>query len=121
MNLLKNQLVLIFFLLIPIVGFSQKSNKIQEVTVQSSIQCNECVDRLENMFAEYWAVKEVDYNIEEQTITVRYNSKKTSVDDIKEKISGAGYDADDVEAQIDAYLTLPQCCKKGNEDYHKKD
>ncbi len=103
-------------LALPMFAFSQnKSNqKIKEITINSSIQCKMCVNNLESMFADYWAVKQVDYDLEHQNITVTYNSKRTSPKEIREKISNAGYDADDVQANIDSYLKLDKCCQKGN-------
>ncbi len=91
-----------------------QNNKIQEVTIQSSIQCGECVERLDDAFADIWSVKSVEYNTDDQTIIVRYNAKKITVEEIREVISETGYDADDVPAQIDAYLELTECCRKGN-------
>lgn len=96
-------------------GYAQlkTQNKMEEVKIESSIQCEMCSNRLDNMFADFWAVKNVDYNIEEQTITVKYNSKKTNEEEIREAIASTGYDADDLVAKEEAYQELPACCRKG--------
>ena len=49
-------------------------------------------------------------------ITVNYNPKKTDPDKIKKAITQAGYDADDLPADLKAYDKLDACCKK---DGHK--
>jgi len=111
---MRNRILLIFGLLLFAFGVqAQKSSKVETVTIKSSIQCGMCEDRLTDMFAEYWAVKEVNFNVPEQLITVKYNKKKTSVEEIRLKIAETGYDADDVEAVTKAYNQLPGCCKKG--------
>jgi len=97
-------------------GYTQLNNKVKrtkQLEIETSIQCGECENRLDNMFAEFWAVKNVSYDIDEQLITVTYNSNKTSPEEIRDAIAKVGYDADDVEAKEAAYNELPACCQKG--------
>ncbi|MBX2846182.1 MAG: heavy-metal-associated domain-containing protein [Saprospiraceae bacterium] len=111
---MKNRIILIVgFLLFAVSTYAQKSKKVQEVTIESSIQCGMCEDRLNDMFAEFWAVKAVDYDLDKQTITVQYNAKKTNEDEIRLKIAETGYDADELVAKQEAYDALPACCQKG--------
>jgi len=108
------QIAILFCLMLFVTTSAEaqvKKNK--ELTVETSIQCQMCVDRLEDAFAHFWAVKRVEYNLDEQEVQVTYNKKKTSPQEIREFISAVGYDADDVEAEADAYEALPACCKKG--------
>lgn len=109
---MKQLTILVAMLLMSTTAFTQ-SKKMKDIEIKSSIQCGMCVDRLTNMFENYWAVKEVKFNVEEQKIFVNYNSKKTSPEQIRKKISETGYDADSLEANIEAYMALPECCKKG--------
>ena len=106
------QLILIIACFLATNSFAQSGSKYKEVKVQSSIVCEMCVKRLDNMFAEYYAVKDVDYNLKDKTITVVYNSKKTNPEKIREKINSVGYDADHQHADIEPYLDLAPCCKK---------
>jgi hypothetical protein len=46
------------------------------------------------------------------TITVTYNPKKTSSEEIRKSISLYGFDADSVKADPVAYNKLDECCKK---------
>lgn len=109
---MKQIITIIFLFVLTGTAFSQ-NDKIQTITIQSSIQCDMCVNNLNEMFAKFNPVKGVEYDIPAKTITVEYNSKKTSPKEIRNKINGAGYDADEQMADIDAYLQLDKCCQKG--------
>lgn len=45
------------------------------------------------------------------TFTIYYNSKKTTLQEIKEGISKLGYDADEVKATVEGIASLDGCCK----------
>ena len=53
-----------------------------------------------------------ELDVDNMTITVFYNSKKTDLQTIKTGISKMGYDADEVKADVAAYENLDNCCKK---------
>ena len=54
------------------------------------------------------------YELDEKamTITVFYNGKKTSLEEMKVAITKMGYDADNLKADPAAYENLDGCCKK---------
>ncbi|UGS19831.1 hypothetical protein [Flavobacterium cyclinae] len=56
-------------------------------------------------------VKMYELDDEAMTFTIYYNSKKTTLQAIKEGISKLGYDADEVKADPEAYKSLDGCCK----------
>lgn len=56
-------------------------------------------------------LKMYELDEENQTITVYYSTKKTSIDEIRTTISKLGFDADDVKADPEAYAKLDACCK----------
>lgn len=74
-------------------------------------QCESCKGKLD-MLMEEKGVKDMVLNVEQMTITVMYNSKKTSPEKIRTAISNLGYDADNVPANPKAYEELDGCCKK---------
>ncbi len=43
---------------------------------------------------------------------VQYYPDRTHIEEIKTAISNAGFDADDITANPDTYMRLPDCCKK---------
>ncbi|MDQ3190894.1 MAG: cation transporter, partial [Bacteroidota bacterium] len=59
-------------------------------------------------------VKNSNVNVAEQTVTVEFDPRKTSVEKIKKAITESGYDADEMIADPKAYEKLDACCKKDN-------
>jgi mercuric ion binding protein len=49
--------------------------------------------------------------VEKKTATVEFISAKTNLGAIRQAIAGAGYDADSVKRNEEAYNHLPECCK----------
>jgi hypothetical protein len=43
---------------------------------------------------------------------VKFFSDRTNIENVKTAIANAGYDADNVTAEEEAYKRLPTCCKK---------
>lgn len=72
--------------------------------------CDMCKVRIEKslkttgVFKSTWDVKTL-------MISVTYDAKKISIDQIHEKISKAGYETDKLKADADAYSKLPKCCQ----------
>jgi Copper chaperone len=57
-------------------------------------------------------VKEYTYDPATVKLTVTYDTKKTTADQIRKQISDLGYDADNVKANEAARAKLPACCRK---------
>jgi len=49
-------------------------------------------------------------------LKVKYDSKKLSLQAIRERVASVGYQADDVKANEEAYNALPGCCQLGGHD-----
>ena len=64
-------------------------------------------------FAQAFLQEKVD--VKKKTTTVTWIADRTNIENIKTMIANAGYDADDVTADEDAYKRLPACCKKPEE------
>ncbi|HNR20183.1 MAG: heavy-metal-associated domain-containing protein [Bacteroidetes bacterium] len=75
-------------------------------------ECESCKPRIDNSVKYLKGVKFSKLNVEEQTITVQYNPKKTTAAQIREAISKSGFDADEIKAEGAAYKKLDDCCKK---------
>jgi len=97
---------------------AQKEKPIQTVLVKTSIncdhckQCATCAERLEKAVYEVKGVKRVDIDEKENTLKIVFNNQKTNLDAIRTAINKAGYDADDAKADVEAYTSLDDCCKK---------
>ena len=92
------------------VLFSQNVKK-QTVIIQTSAQCGDCKERIEGALNYTKGVKFADLDLESKKVTVKFLTKKTSLEKIKAIIAKIGYDADDVKADISAVQKLPKCCQ----------
>ena len=77
-----------------------------------TVQCDMCKERIESYLKRYDGVLTVNVNVKRKETTVKYLTDRTNIENIKTAIANAGYDADDVPANPDAYKDLPKCCKK---------
>jgi len=77
-----------------------------------TVQCDMCKERIETYLKRYDGVTFVNVNVKKKETTVKYLTDRTNIENIKTAIANAGYDADDVPANPDAYKDLPKCCKK---------
>lgn len=94
---------------------AQEVKKIEEVTIQTSAKCGDCKERIEGALNYVKGVKFAELNNDTKQVTVRYVTKKVSLEEIKAEIAAVGYDADDVKAEEEAIEKLPMCCKPSME------
>ncbi|PWT78126.1 MAG: heavy metal transporter [Bacteroidetes bacterium] len=86
-----------------------------------TVQCDECKKRIEDYVSREEGVQKVVVDYKRKTAKVTYLVDRTTVENVKAAIANAGYDADDVKAEPDAYKRLPLCCKKTEDGGgHKK-
>ncbi|HQU76234.1 MAG TPA: heavy metal-associated domain-containing protein [Chitinophagales bacterium] len=103
-----------FVLLLGIFGFSQanaQSTK-EKVVIKTSAVCESCKNTIEKAVYQVDGVRSVYLDVETQMATVKFDGTVTHVDAIKKAISQAGYDADELPADKNAYDNLTTCCKK---------
>ncbi|MEI6576476.1 MAG: heavy metal-associated domain-containing protein [Bacteroidota bacterium] len=102
-----------FLITATIIGFAQQpSKKFDEIQIKTSLMCKMCKERITNGLIYEKGIKDVTIDIPTKVVTVKYNTKQTSPDIIREKISKMGYDADKIAGNQKAYEKLPACCKK---------
>lgn len=105
--------VLIFILLIfPVIQLYPQEKKNAEIKIKTSAVCGMCKGRIEKGLAFEKGVKDVTLDLETKVATIQYNSKATTPEELRLKISKLGYDADSLMADKKAYDKLPVCCKK---------
>jgi periplasmic mercuric ion binding protein len=108
----------VFFSLLIVFGFSAAASaqvvKAQQVAKISlpTVQCEMCKNKIETYLKRYDGIMMVNVNYRRKEATVKYLVDRISVEDIKAAIANAGYDANEVTANPDAYNRLPKCCKK---------
>lgn len=85
--------------------------QMKTVVIHTSAECDECKDRLETKLNYTKGVQFAELNVPTRDLTVKYNEKKISLDQLKKDISELGYDADDLKADDKAQKALPACCQ----------
>jgi periplasmic mercuric ion binding protein len=104
--------ILAFLFMTNPVQAQEKRKKTETVEIKSSLICGMCEDRVTKGLTFERGVTKVDVNLKEQIITVDYRTKRTNPKKIKEAITKLGHDADEMEADEEAYEKLPACCKR---------
>ncbi|HTD93522.1 MAG TPA: cation transporter [Chitinophagaceae bacterium] len=77
-----------------------------------NVLCEDCKKRLTTYLDRYDGIQYLNINTHKGEITVKYLTDRINIEEIKTAIANAGYDADDVPANEEAYKRLPKTCKK---------
>ena len=75
-------------------------------------QCGDCKPKIENALLFAKGVKNAVFSVEEETITVTYNAKKTDPASLRQALASAGFPADEIPADPEAHAQLDACCQK---------
>jgi mercuric ion binding protein len=111
-----------FIILFISLIFSIKINAqsaIQTTTISVKGNCDECKERIENA-ADIKGVKTSNWDEDKQAITVTFDSKKVTAEQIEMAIAKSGHQTTHKEADLKAYDGLPACCKYENAKCKKK-
>lgn len=90
---------------------SQTKKKNVKTTFWVNGQCDMCQARIQKVALSTKGVKMANWHIESKMLTVIYNQKKCSLNDIKNNIVAVGHDMKDVRASDDNYKNLHFCCQ----------
>jgi len=108
---------LILLSIILIVGCSSISNQgksnnlqIDEINIPTT-QCNMCVANIENALNGIDGILKYKVELETYRVKVKFNTDKLSLQSIEQLISKAGYQANNLSADVDAYNKLAMCCR----------
>ena len=94
-------------------GITAHAQKKAEIKIKTSAECEMCKSTIEKTLKYTKGVKSATLDLTTREVTVVYNSKKITPDQLRKIISDAGYDADSVPANNKAYKKLQQCCTGG--------
>jgi copper chaperone CopZ len=97
----------------------QAQSTIKTATIAVKGNCDECKERIENA-ADIKGVKNSVWDEKKQAITVIYDSKKVTVEQIEQAIAKSGHKTAHTPADAAAYKALPACCKYESADCKKK-
>lgn len=117
-----NIIIASMLLLLSTVAFGQKPPKVQTADITTSAVCGHCEEAITEALTYHKGVLAMSMDMETKVVSVRYKTKKTSVEDLRNKIAALGYNADEVPASREAYAKLSPCCQKEGVcgDDHKK-
>lgn len=110
-------LIIIFSLLCSMNMMAQTTIVTSTVSVKGN--CGECKERIENA-ADIKGVKNAIWKEETQILTVTFDSKKVTLEQIEKTIAKSGHETGSQKADSAAYNTLPSCCKYQSTDCKKK-
>ncbi len=99
--------------ILPIVGLLTSCSHIpnaQEAEVLINGNCGMCEETIEKA-ALVEGVSEADWDKETRQATITYDSTRTSLNAVLQRIAAAGYDNQSFIAPDSAYSDLPQCCQ----------
>lgn len=105
----------IFFIAIAfmVLSFNNQPKAVEEVVLQTSAECGQCKERVEEKLNYTKGIVFADLNFKTQALTVKFKPSKITLEEIKSIVSKMGYDIDNVKADPKAQGELPQCCQPG--------
>lgn len=116
---MKNYIILLFtFFMIQTATAQEKKTTVETVVIQTSAECGDCKDRIEEMLNYTKGIKFSELDLETKKVTVKYSTKKITSQQIKSKLSELGYDADEIKANPSSVRKLPACCQPGGMKNH---
>ena len=95
-----------------------QTDKIKTAEIKTEIwcdhcnKCESCGQNIYNKIKENKGVRNVKVESGKNIIQVKYNSEITTIEEIEDAISMAGYRANQKKANTNAYNALDDCCKK---------
>ena len=89
-----------------------KSNNLQidEINIPTA-QCNMCVANIANALNGIDGILKYKVELDTYRVKVKYNTDQLSLQSIEQLISKAGYQANNLSADVDAYNKLAMCCR----------
>lgn len=78
--------------------FAQKPPRKDEIVIKSTVECALCKKNVEASLGKVKGIRKVSADFSKKEITVAFNPRRISADEIKKKLAELGYDADDIKA-----------------------
>lgn len=112
---MKTIAILILSVVLASCGMMSKDGESSKKTIEimTSAECNDCKERLEGNLNYVKGIQFAELDVPSKVLTVKYDSKKITLQEIKDKINDIGYDADGQKAAEENVKQLPMCCQPG--------
>jgi hypothetical protein len=103
---------ILFALVFSLVSLSinAQSKSVVKETVKVWGNCGMCQSNIEKA-AKTAGATTAKWDVDTHILSVSYNTSKTSIKNIEEKIAATGYDTKNVNASTEAYNKLHGCCQ----------
>lgn len=105
---MKNLFILLCCMAAAQVGMAQSS--ITE-TFRVYGNCGMCKKKIEGSLKDATSVSVASWDMDAKMMTVTFDPKAITLDDIKSRIAAVGYDSDTHRAKDEVYNNLHGCCK----------
>ena len=76
----------------------EKEKGSETAVIKTNAECGSCKERIESKLNYTKGITFAELNLETKDLTVKFKSKKISLDEIRKIVSEIGYDADSVKA-----------------------
>ena len=96
----------------------QAQTTVTTSTISVKGNCGECKERIENA-ADIKGVKNSIWSEKTHVLSVTYDSKKVSLEQIENAIAKAGHETSSQKANDVSYKALPSCCQYKTTDCKK--
>lgn len=73
---------------------AQKKDEIKEVTISTTLHCKSCQKKVEREMVFEKGVKSVTTNLEEKTVTIKYDASKNTDEKLAEALKKLGYEVE---------------------------
>lgn len=82
-----------------VAAVGAKDIKTVVFTTQPQMHCQNCENRIKNGVRFVKGVKKIETNVEQQTVTIKYDADKTTTENIKKGFQKIGYEVRQVVKQ----------------------
>ena len=96
------------------IGLAQAKTFNKAVIKTPTVLCEDCQLRLEEYLRREPGISSIKVDYKKKITTITYLTDRNNIEQLKTAISNAGFDADDVAADEDAFKKLPKCCRTGD-------
>ena len=107
---MKTSKYIIITLLVAISQMAVAKSVVKEFKVEG--QCGDCKERIEKAL-DLQGISFATWDVDSKMLTVRFNDKRYTEDQIHKIISDLGYATEKVAANKTAENKLPKCCRPG--------
>jgi copper chaperone CopZ len=117
MKIIQNKsLPFVAFIVLSISAFAQKPKSVTTTFWVAGV-CGLCEEVIEKTM-DTKGVIAADYTLETNKLTLTYNPKKITEQQIHQLLNNAGYDTEKSTASEDQYSKVHECCKYREQDKH---